>query len=82
MDKGKPEKNRLPLELKHCTFEIHRKEQDLTPLLNTVRNSVITEWHEWIDKADIPEIIHKNIYVSKFVANKLANAIRKLLKGK
>ena len=33
-----PEKDSLPLELQHCDMEIYRKSQNLTPLLNEVRN--------------------------------------------
>ena len=36
-----PEKNQLPLELQNCYMEIYRKEQNLTPLLNEVRNEII-----------------------------------------
>ncbi len=42
----RPQKDRLPLELQHCYMEIHRKEQNLTPLLNQVRNDTIDEYEK------------------------------------
>ena len=39
----KAEKNKLPLELQNCYMEIYRKEQNLTPLLNSVRNFALEE---------------------------------------
>jgi len=35
------EKNNLPLELQYCGMEVHRKEQNLSPLFNEIRNGVI-----------------------------------------
>ncbi len=47
---NKPIKNNLPLELKYCSMEIHRKEQNLSPLLNEVRNDTINKFQQWLDE--------------------------------
>lgn len=38
-----PDKNKLPTELQYCFMEIYRKEQNLSPLLNEVRNEAISD---------------------------------------
>lgn len=38
-----PKKNWLPLELLHTSLEIHRKEVDIAPALNSFRNGTIEE---------------------------------------
>ena len=43
-------KNTLPLELKYCTMEIYRKEQDLIPLLNEVNNQAISACQLKVDE--------------------------------
>lgn len=45
-----PKENNLPLELQHCYMEIYRKEQNLTPLLNEVRNQAIAEMRKAIEE--------------------------------
>ena len=49
--KAMPPKDRLPLELQNCYMEIHRKEQNLTPLINQVRNDTIDTIHKNLKKA-------------------------------
>ena len=38
-----PKDNMLPLDLKYCDMEIHRKPTDLTPLLNEIRNQTLAD---------------------------------------
>ena len=45
-----PKKNMLPLELQNCYMEIHRKEQNLTPLFNQIRNDTIADMTAKLEK--------------------------------
>ena len=72
---GMPEKDRLPLELKYCVMEIHRKEQDLSPLLNEVRNSTIAEFRKWlggieISKENLSTIILECVHLGSCIYDK------------